>query len=89
MPIYFKELEQLIIKWKKSFQLKTPTNEVGKYIYDEIRTKIDDTFSKELVDLFKKISIEDIVVNKEIIPRRTYGEFEEITNIKFQMNSKL
>ena len=86
MPIYFEELEQVLEKWKKSLNIKTPNNKIGKIVYDELTENINIKFTEKITNLFSKITMSDIIIETEEVPCKTYGEFKEIKHFKLNIH---
>ena len=83
MPIYFKELEKIIIKWIQMSNIKRPKNKIGLIIYDSIMENLTEKIIDEINKLFNSISINNI----EIIKNDTFPFKEK--QIKINLYSKL
>jgi len=63
MPIYFKELEKLIIKWYKLHYTKKPNGSAASWItYKSMVTSAKENLLKNVIELFNKIEKNEINV---------------------------
>ncbi len=77
MPIYCKELEDIIEKWKT----KKYESETGFELYSK----------KKMKELIDNLTLKDILIGEEIAPDRTCGKLQIIKSIKInkKLNSKI
>ena len=69
MPLYFKELEKLIIKWYKIHHIKKPTDSAASWVtYKNMLTSAKKDLLKNVIELFNKIEQNEITVipNSEV-----------------------
>jgi|TARA_B100000795_G_C22546037_1_gene340635 hypothetical protein len=63
MPLYFKELEKLIINWYKFHNIKKPTDSAASWItYKSMLTSAKKDLLKNVIELFNKIEKNEITV---------------------------
>lgn len=63
MPLYFKELEKLIINWYKFHNIKKPTDSAASWItYKSMLSSAKKDLLKNVIELFNKIEENDITV---------------------------
>jgi len=64
MPIYFDELEKIILKWIKINQLRKPTKEASSWVvYKHLMQSSKQDMIKNIIKVFESITIEDVKLN--------------------------
>jgi hypothetical protein len=87
MPIVFPELENILLIWKKTLNIKKPIRDrTGKWVYNNMKNKADKTAIKNIVSLFENIDIDNVIVSETINTDRTYGKLTVEKNIIINNN---
>ena len=64
MPIYFDELEKIILKWIRINQLKKPTKEAASwFVYKHLMQSSKKDMITNIIKVFESITIEDVKWN--------------------------
>jgi hypothetical protein len=73
MPLYFKELEKLIINWYKIHHIKKPTDSAASWVtYKNMLTSAKKDLLKNVIELFNKIEQNEITVIPDFDSNRNY-----------------
>ena len=88
MPIVFPELENILLLWKKTLNIKKPIRgRTGQWVYNNMKDKAMDTYTKKIASLFRQMDIDNLKVVETINTDRTYGKLITEKNIVIHKSS--
>jgi len=85
MPIIFDQLEEIFVRWNKQLNVKKPIRgHAAKWVYDNMKSKVDDRFMKEVVSLLKSIDMNsNVTIEEKLKTDNTYGKLTMEKNVVF------
>jgi hypothetical protein len=90
MPISFTELEDILLEWKKLLNVKKPIRgRTAQWVYNNMKDKAQDRYTKKITSLFKTIDIDNLKVVETVNPDRTYDKFTQQKTIIINKLSSL
>jgi hypothetical protein len=73
MPLYFKELEKIFIKWYKLYKMPKPTDGAASWIaYKSMQKNAKKTLIKKMIKLFNNIENSDITVVPDLDDKNNF-----------------